>query len=415
MARLALPSLTFPRAQLPSSADVVVVGAGPAGATTALLLARAGWQVVLLDRARFPRPKPCAEYVGPGVPLLLSRLGLARVLEGLPGCPVRGMRLVTRDGTSHVLSYGTPQKPLYGATLPRTDFDAGLVAAAASEGVQVYEGAAVVDVARGAGVVSGVVVQPGPHAFEEVSARLVVAADGLHSTVVRVLGLARPVRFPRRLGLVAHLAGVPWTEDVGEMHVGPRGYAGVAPAGPGRVSLGLARPLPPGRLGSPVAALQAALRDYPALARRLADSHLVGPVRGVGPLAHRVRACAGPGFLLVGDAAGFLDPFTGEGIYRALRGGEVAAQAADAALRRPTTPVCVSPAYEGLRAEAFSAKQRLTFLVQLFLLRPALFRYALAHLAARPEIALSLGNALGDVQPASTVLTPRFLAALLRP
>jgi flavin-dependent dehydrogenase len=192
------------------------------------------------------------------------------------------------------------------------------------------------------------------------------------------------------------------------MHVGPRGYVGVAPLdNRGLVTVGLVRK--PGRIGSPAAGLEAALADYPALSRRLAAGRPVGTVQGVGPLAHRVRVCHGPGYLLVGDAAGFFDPFTGEGIFRALRGAELAAKAIDRALRAGT-PYSAGPTYARLRKHAFGAKERLTVLIQLFVQQPWLMDRVVRRLEQRPAVARELGNVLGDLQPATLGLTSRLLA-----
>src|SRR5207302_7842953 len=184
-------------------------------------------------------------------------------------------------------------------------------------------------------------------------------ADGLHSIVARRVGMRRAVCWPRRLGLVAHFEGVSWQEDYGRLLVGRRGYVGIAPLDDsGLVTVGLVRSLPRGRLGSAAAALEAGLADYPEQSARLKSGRLASAVLGVGPLATSVRTCAGPGFALVGDAAGFFDPFTGEGIFRALRSAELLAEC---------------PArYPFARRRAFAAKERLVTLIQVFVQTPRL-------------------------------------------
>jgi flavin-dependent dehydrogenase len=219
---------------------------------------------------------------------------------------------------------------------------------------------------------------------------------------------------------VAHLDDVRWPEEHGEMHVGRRGYVGVAPLGADRLSIGLVMPMPHGRLGPPRDALSTALSDYPDLAARLmvrdeTVQRRLGDVRGVGPLAHGVRASAGPGFALVGDAAGFIDPFTGEGVYRALRGAEILASVADAALAGHDDVVQIEPEYERARRLAFRAKERLTTLIQAFVHLPVLMNLAIERLRRRPRLGIRLGRVLGDLDPADDILRPGFLVALLRP
>ncbi|MDP8922226.1 MAG: geranylgeranyl reductase, partial [Chloroflexota bacterium] len=117
----------------------------------------------------------------------------------------------------------------------------------------------------------------------------------------------------------------------------------------------------------------------------------------------------------VGEAAGFCDPFTGEGIHRALRGAELAAAAADRALRAGDEPALVGPEYARARQSAFRAKEGLTALVQLFVRAPGLMNYAVDHLNRRPELGARLANALGDLTPAGSVMGGRFVLGLLAP
>jgi flavin-dependent dehydrogenase len=231
---------------------------------------------------------------------------------------------------------------------------------------------------------------------ERLEADLVVGADGLNSIVARAMGVRGVAGWPRRLGLVAHWAGVDWPEDHGWMMVGPRDYIGVAPLDDnGLLSVGLVRRMPIARLGSASAAIESSVAHYPELAERLSKGRMSGPVLGVGPLARRVRHPAGAGYALVGDAAGFFDPFTGEGIFRALRGAQLLAGG-------PET-------YAVERRKAFAAKERLVALVQVFVQTPRLMNFVLHRLQHRPRLARELGRVLGDLQPARLDLVWRLL------
>jgi menaquinone-9 beta-reductase len=395
--------------------DVVVVGAGPAGSATAALLAEAGHEVLLLDRARFPRSKPCSEYTGPGSEAILARLGVLRDIDSGLGRRLRGMELRAPNGGRYLVEYRDGARPRTGFALPRADLDAALLAAARVRGAVVWEGFRVTSPLISHGAVRGVVGRDAGGRERTVTARLVAAADGRHSVVAHALGLGKPSRWPPRLGLVTHYRGVRWDEDYGQMRVGRRGYVGVAPLGDDLLTVGLVMPMRSGRLGPPGAAFEGALADYPDLAARLAGGRRVRPVRGVGPLAHSVRSCSGVGYLLVGDAAGFCDPFTGEGIHRALRGAELAADAADRALRAGGGVAGISPEYAAARRAAFRAKERLTAVIQIFVRFPALMDYAIDRLNRRPELGIRLGNVLGDLEPAARALRPAYLWALLGP
>jgi flavin-dependent dehydrogenase len=384
--------------------DAVVVGAGPAGSATAAQLAARGHRVVLVDRAHFPRPKPCAEYISPGGAALLGDLGVFDRLTQ-SGRWLRGMEIRAPGGACHLVDYrGRSGRVRWGLSLARTALDAALVEVARGRGVEVREGVRIVQTVCEAGAVCGVVDADG----REIGARVVIGADGLHSVIARAAGPTRKMVWPRRLGLVQHFSGVDWPEDFGQMHVGRRGYVGVAPLDDaGCVTVGLVRPLH----RTDHARFAEALADYPELAARLSVGTPEGNVQGVGPLARRVRAVSGRGFLLVGDAAGFFDPFTGEGIFRALRGAELAASAADAALNGMPTDDSRARAdaavndwqtdFARARADAFAAKERLTLLIQVFVQTPKLMDLAVRRLRHRPHVARRLGNMLGDLEPAS--------------
>jgi menaquinone-9 beta-reductase len=376
--------------------DVVVVGAGPAGSTTATLLAQHGHRVVLFDKARFPRSKPCAEYLSPGAVGLLDGLGV----DTRGGRRLRGMQVIAPNGARHVVEYGRGKQAL---SMQRSVLDTRLLQVACDQGVEVREGQRVDGLLQADGAVAGVVVRG-----QEVKAACVVAADGLNSTIVRALGVRRKLVWPPRLGLVAHLRGVAWPEDVGQMWIGPRTYVGVAPVGEDVLTLGLVRDAPRGRLGASDTALHTGLEPFPELSRRVAGAEIVEPVQGVGPLAQAVRATSGRGWLLVGDAAGFFDPLTGEGLFRALRGAHLAAQAVERALAGDAHAF---DSYARARRAAFAAKERLTASIQLFVRVPGLMNYVVVRLQQRPAIAARLARVLGDLEPADTA----DLWALLRP
>jgi menaquinone-9 beta-reductase len=246
-----------------------------------------------------------------------------------------------------------------------------------------------------------------PAGLLTVRAPWTVGADGARSAVARSLGVERQVRFPRRLGLIAHYRGVPELVDHGEMHVGDGYFIGLAPTPGGELNVGMALPGHPA--GSGAERFEKAIAGLPAVQARLVRSQRLTAIRGAAPIGHRVASVAGPGWLLVGDAAGFVDPFTGEGIYRALRTARAAASSLALDDDR------VAAAYRAERRRALVAKDTLTWVIQALLVAPPLLRHAVRRLAERPEAALRLGSALGDCRPATDALSPRFLASVLAP
>jgi flavin-dependent dehydrogenase len=386
--------------------DAAVVGAGPAGSATALLLARAGARVLLLDRARFPRDKPCSEYLSPESTRVLERLG-GGVLEAVAGASharLSGMKVVAPSGAAVVGRFGAPDNRRFSFALPRTSFDTIMRRAAEAAGAEVREGVKVEELVYDGGAVGGVITRDAGSGKREVCrARVVVGADGLRSVVARRLG---PVRTspPRRVAFTAHVAEVGGVTDVGEMHVGRTGYVGLGPIGGGVTTVALVLPL---RAVRRRPRLFEQLERFPGLAGRFDARRLVRGVLATGPFAQWSRrpVAEGGGALLVGDAADFFDPFTGQGIYSALRGAELAAACliSGAGLR----------AYARARRREFAGKWLLERLIALGVGWPALVERVVRRLARRPDLADLLVGATGNCIPARAVLTPGVLARLL--
>jgi flavin-dependent dehydrogenase len=399
-------------------ADVIVVGGGPAGSVSAWLLAERGHRVLLLDKARFPRHKACSEYVNPAGARLLGELGLAGDLQTLGAHRMEAMLIHAPGGRRFLADFGIAEAGSAAIGLSRYRLDSLLLGRAREAGVEVREGAHVRDVLVADGSVRGVECTIDGVRMT-LKARLTIGADGRHGVVSRALGLDVPLRWPRRTGLVAHYRGVTGLGSWGEMHVAPRrqGYTGLAPLEEGLTNVAFVTDSSTvaGRAGSLEAFFEEGLSGIPAVASRLARADRVGGIRGIGPMAHRARRVVGDGFMLVGDAANFLDPFTGEGVYEALRGATLLAPVADAALRAGDLSADRLAPYRVARRRAFWAKRQVCWLVQGFIATPPLMDYASARLDRRPTVALTLAGVLGDLRPAHQGLSPLFLARLLRP
>jgi flavin-dependent dehydrogenase len=196
------------------------------------------------------------------------------------------------------------------------------------------------------------------------------------------------------------------------------GYVGIAPVPGARVNVGivLGRSWRPAliRLGAPGLADSVVTGIPPIQGDPAAWRHgrPTDDITGAWPLGHRVTRRAGRGWLLVGDAAGFLDPFTGEGLHRAFVSAELAAAAISA---HGQGHAGAFGAYERAMERRFLSKDAVSWLVQAFLGRPAAFDYAARRLASRPAVRATMGLVMGDLVPAGRALDPRYLAALLAP
>ncbi|HTI39529.1 MAG TPA: NAD(P)/FAD-dependent oxidoreductase [Vicinamibacterales bacterium] len=311
--------------------DVIVCGAGPAGSVAATVLARRGARVLLVDRARFPRDKLCGDTLNPGTLRILDRLELRDPI-GAKTMPIEGMIVSGENGARIRASYGDGAR---GASLLRRDLDFALAEAAVRSDARMEEGVLVrrplVDETSGAPRVRGVVIAGANGQDLRVPAPLVIAADGRRSRLALALGLIRQPPRPRRWAIGAYFEGVDGMSAFGEMHVRRGCYVGVAPLPGGLANICYVSETTDD-FSQPAGALWAGIRRDPELAARCAKARMVTTPRSLGPLAVDATACGVPGLLLAGDAAGFIDPMTGDGLRFAIQGGELAAQAAFAAL-----------------------------------------------------------------------------------
>jgi flavin-dependent dehydrogenase len=312
--------------------DVLIVGAGPAGSVAAAVLARAGARVRLLDRVTFPRDKLCGDTVNPGTLALLRRLGLSKPIDDR-GLRVDGMRVT---GPRGVAVEGRYPDGLHGRALVRRDLDWALLQQAIDVGARFEPSVAVrraiVEESEGSRSVCGVVVGLGGRE-REIRAPVTVAADGRRSTLAFGLGLACHPQRPRRWAIGAYYENAGGMSSLGEMHVRRGRYIGVAAVPGGIANVCLVRPFDEKGVGRPpvpffAALLAAELAGDPLLRARFADARLVQPPVVLGPLAVEVGPSHIRGLLLAGDAAGFIDPMTGDGLRFAVQGGVLAAEAA---------------------------------------------------------------------------------------
>ncbi|MEU8707747.1 FAD-dependent monooxygenase [Streptomyces sp. NPDC048565] len=331
--------------------DILVAGGGPAGLAAAIRAASAGLEAVVVEPRPTPVDKACGEGIMPSGVAALRALGVTPA-----GRELRGIRYVEGPRHAEAAFRGAP-----GLGVRRTELHAALHRRAQELGVRVVTGR-VTRVHQGADSVTAA----------GLTARWLIAADGLHSPLRRALGLERPSSAPRRYGLRRHYSTAPWT-DLVEVHWSRHGEAYVTPVGECLVGVAvLSRHRRPH---------EEHLSAFPALAHRLGGL-TAGPVRGAGPLRRTASAPRAGRVLLAGDAAGYVDALTGEGI----------------ALAAATASAAVDCLVAG-RPEAYPAQwARLTR-------RHRLLTGALLGAAGHPWTA-------GLIVPAAQRLPPLFTAAV---
>jgi flavin-dependent dehydrogenase len=350
-----------------ASADILVAGAGPAGVAAALSSARRGLEVLLVDRAQFPRDKPCGEGLTPAALAALSELRLLAAARAL-GVPLEGIGFAFADGSSR-----RAEASFIGLGVERRLLDQLLAESARREpGITVLTGVEVERPLREHGRVIGAVTSVGP-----LRARALVCADGLRSRLREQLGLARATRRRARLGLRAHyrVGRLPFGRTVQVLLDGTVELY-LTPVARDRLQVAMLGPRLPG-----------AADFHDVVRRRLAlELEPLDRPLGAGPFEQQVRSVITDGALLCGDAAGYVDAITGEGVGLALQQGLAAGEALSAALRSGDATRRTLVPYAAAHRRIVGDADRLTRLTLFLVEHPGLARRALSALSRRPAL-----------------------------
>ena len=388
---------------------MVVVGSRAAGAATAMLLARAGHDVVAVDRAQLPSDTTSTHSLVRGGVVQLSRWGLLGDVLDSGAPPVRSV-LFQQYGDEPTEPLRLPVKDKAGVDMMlaprRYILDAILADAATRAGATLLTGTTVSDVVRDPdGRVTGVLARGSDGTPRQLNARLVVGADGVRSRMAPLFGArVRASYEPSGTCLYTYVGGVDW--DGFEFHLGHGAFAGVFPTHHGEAAVWLIRPgaqlakvLTAGA-GRPEAWLEALRTCAPELAERVLGGTVNAPVRGSVGLPNHVRRAAGPGWALVGDAGYHRDPITGHGITDAFRDAELLADAADAVLRYAADERIAMTDYEHQRDDAIRDTFRITRALAAF---PPPQRFA--------ELQVELSRAL-DIEARELAVRPALADAV---
>jgi geranylgeranyl reductase family protein len=401
-------------------ADVIVVGAGPAGAAAAARLAGAGADVLLVDRSRFPRDKVCGDFVGPVARAELDALG---VRAGVEGNPVDRAALYV-DG-EELITYALPEyggRPGAGSVVPRVQLDDAIVAAARRAGARVLEETTVSSFVCDADGVE-LSARSGGSA-RRLRARALVGADGSSSTIARAVRGAPASRRDFMVAVRAYYDGVAGPADRCDLAFRGDsfpGYAWIFPTAGGTANVGVGTLVAtyPARAHHLRELLDGLVRRDPAMRARLGSASLRGRVAGwplaigggrTSPVADRV--------VLVGDAAGLVNPLNGEGIQSALLSARWAAQTLTACLRSGDVSRRALRGYAELVHRELGRDMLLASVVVRAIanraLNPlwlAMLRAIVARAAVDERYALATGGVVAGVVPARMAFTPSMLAA----
>jgi len=416
-------------------ADVIVVGAGPAGSTTAYYLASAGLDVLLLEKSRFPREKVCGDGLTPRGVKALVAMGVP-IRESDGWLRNKGLRVIGAGARLELPWPDLTSYPGYGLVRTRLDFDQRLAQRAVQAGARLLEGVNVTGpvIDERTGEITGVTARPAGGQRDDSAdagaervyrARLVIAADGNSSRLSVSMGLRKRDDRPLGVAVRAYYTSPRHEDDYLESWLdlwdGDRllpGYGWIFGMGDGTSNVGL------GLLNTSTAFGHT---DYHALLRRwlagmpaewgFTEDHRVGPIRGAAlPMGFNRTPHYTRGLLLVGDAAGMVNPFNGEGIAYAMESGQIAARTVTQALASPTWAGTekVLNSYPRALADAYGGYYALGRTFVKAIGRPELMRFATRHAMSRPALMRFALKLLGNLTDPRGDASDRVINAMTR-
>ncbi len=399
--------------------DIIIVGAGPAGSACALSLSNLEIKVLLIDKAKFPRDKICGDALSLDVINQLPKLS-GKLLLDFEKCtmkmPSSGVRLFSPDLTCIDLPFMYNGEKKNGYVLARQDFDNLLFETIKeSSNIHVKENCEV----RGVKPIdNGVQVFTNQGNYK---AKMIVGADGANSVVNHLVGNKAIDRDHHSAGLRVYYQGVHHfhSENFVELYffndILP-GYLWVFPMKENKANVGI------GMLSSGVSkkrinlknTLHSLLSTHPVLKERFKDARPMENVKGHGlPLGSKRRKISGERFLLLGDAAGLIDPFTGEGIGNAIRSGRVAAEHINRCFKANDFSARFNKAYENEIYKRMQKEFRMSRVLQKLCRYPRLFNFIFHKAKRNPQWQNFLTQALSDVDQKKQFINPLFYYRLL--
>jgi geranylgeranyl reductase family protein len=381
--------------------DVVIVGGGPAGSSSAIALGRLGYKVALIDKSRFPREKLCGDFVNPINRPIFQSLGVEEQLLACNHERVVGFRITSVCGAAaEVALPSAAGADRCGLGMRRADLDNVLIEHAKSHGVAVREECRVRELQRDRK--NWRIEIEDVNGMDHLRAGILIGADGRNSRVAYRLGMAgRRTAAGRSIGFQLRLRCDRGLEGNIEIHLFPGGYAGVVGLGGGLINLGFAVERHCwSREPSMTALLDSRLSKNPHLKTILERSEIESEFRSAYPVYFPRRRCFGDAFLLAGDAAQVTEPITGEGVYFAMKTGLLAAEAVDSAYRRGDLSAGQLAMYETTRRRALGTRRGLNTLLRFLVYRPALLDPLIRFSAKRTGLLDSIVHTICEPEAA---------------
>ncbi len=402
--------------------DAIIAGGGPGGATAAAFMAREGLRVLLVDKSKFPRDKVCGDAISGKSVDVLQRLGIIDEVMAADQIGSWGVTFGGPFGSEVAIPFtkdhDRPVPP--GFVCARTVFDDVVFQAAVNSGADIREETAITGLTREGERVTGARIKTKGGAEECISAPLVVGADGAYSAVARALDMPQLNEKHYCAGLRVYYKGVTGfhAHNHVELHFiddANPGYFWIFPMPGGRANVGI------GMLSRVVkkrsiklkALLQKCI-DHPRFRDRFSSAEAVSPVKGWGlPLGSQTRPMAGAGWMLVGDAASLIDPFTGEGIGNAMISGERAAGQAFLSHQQNDFSSAIMQDYQSAVLSYLQGELRLSYGMQRLARWKALLSLVIRKASRSPELADTISCMFDDEGQRRRLLSPLFYLRVL--
>jgi geranylgeranyl reductase family protein len=407
-----------------SSYDVIVVGGGPGGSSCSTFLSSKGKKVLLLDKATFPRDKTCGDGISGKSMRVLKELGLLGQIEAEPHAIITGVIFSGPDGTEFQIPI--PKQPdgkqEYGYCSRREVFDNVLFQNAKKKGVHVIENFTVTDLVMDGSKVTGVKGKGADGAEKEFSAKIVVGADGANSVVATKLGVREVDPAHWCAALRTYYKGVKGLTPNIELHFVDGlmpGYFWIFPLENGTANVGagmVLKDMNDQKINLKEATLKV-IAENPKFKARFEGATMVDPAKGWRgwnlPFGSKKWPVAGDGWVLIGDAATLVDPFTGEGIGNALLSGKLASQTIVKALDAGDYSKDFLFAYEKELRETVDVELNNSYRMQRLGNHKWLLNFFMHKAAKNPEVREAIADTLLDSKNRQKFLNPLFYVRMV--
>ena len=397
------------------SCDIIIIGGGPAGTSAALFLEKKGYHITLLDQARFPRDKICGEFISPAADSIFAELGILESIEALNPKRLSGVALSAYESSFLKVPYplSPDGKTMTSLSMERSILDNLMVDHVRKSRVELMEGFKVTDLLFEDNNVCGVRGHDEYKTRLNIKAKLVIDAGGRNSISLRRLNLKKNSFGRGKVALAAHWKGFKADSHYCYMHVSHPGYTGIAPVGSDKVNVVL--------VVDKTNLVKQNVDEFfikIVLGNRmrrkfLADGFPIEKVRVTDSLSYSVKKPKCGGLLLVGDATGFIDPFTGEGIYLSLRSSQLATGVIKNAFDRSDFSNRNLATYDFLRRKEFQKKIILSKVLQRLIYSSFCCDRVIRMLATQKELSSLLIGVIGDYIPAERVVCYDYFRCFL--